>query len=129
MRGLDAQLASASHPALQSIRRELSNAMQALTEATDWLLAAYARDARLATAGAVPYLRLFGTVTGAWLLARSALIAKARLDEDTADFDFYRSKLATARFFAEHQLPLAQVFKSEIIHGAESTLALQAHQF
>jgi alkylation response protein AidB-like acyl-CoA dehydrogenase len=129
MRGIDSHLAAVDHPALQSIRRELASGIQALSEATDWMLGAYGRDARLALAGAVPYLKLFGTVTGGWLMARSALIAKARLDEKSPDFDFYRGKIASARFFAEHQLPLAQTFKSEIIHGSESTLALEAHQF
>ena len=31
-------------------------------------------------AGATPYLRMFGLVTGGWLLARSALVARRLLD-------------------------------------------------
>ena len=129
MRGLDEQLARATHPALRSICRELNNGIAALTEATDWLLTAFQSDPRTAMAGAVPYLKLFGTVTGGWLLARSALVAKARLDEGSKEYDFYRGKIASARFFAEHQLPLAHALKSEIVCGADSTLALEAHQF
>ncbi len=45
------------------------NALRDLTEATDWLLAAPAREA---AAGAVPYLMLCGTVIGGWLMARAA---------------------------------------------------------
>jgi len=57
------------------------------------------------------------------------LIAKQRLDENAENYDFYRTKLATARFYAEHILPLAQVYKAEITSGAESTLALDVTQF
>ena len=129
MRELSAELERVPHPALKSIHRELTSGFAALAEATDWLLSAFQSDARTAMAGAVPYLKLFGTVTGGWLLARSAVIAKARLDAGSKEHDFYRGKIATARFFAEHQLPLAQALKSEIINGADSTLALDTHQF
>jgi acyl-CoA dehydrogenase len=74
-------------------------------------------------------LKMFGTVVGGWLMARAALVAKVRLDENAENYDFYRAKIATARFYAEHILPLAQAYKAEIMSGAESTLALEAAQF
>jgi hypothetical protein len=37
--------------------------------------------------------------------------------------------LGTARFYAEHILPLAQSYKHEVVHGATSTLALDESQF
>jgi butyryl-CoA dehydrogenase len=77
----------------------------------------------------VPYLKLWGTVAGGWQMARAALVARQRLDESGADHDFYRAKLGTARFYAEHVLPLAQAYKTEIVHGSTSVLALEEAQF
>jgi hypothetical protein len=84
---------------------------------------------KAALAGAVPFLKLFGTVAGGWQMARAASIAKRRLDENTDDYDFYRAKLGTARFYAEHILPLAATYKREIVHGSSSVLALEESQF
>jgi hypothetical protein len=60
-------------------------------------------------------------------MARAALIADARLGAGQ-DADFYRAKIATARFYAEHILPQAGALASEVVHGAGSVLALaEAH--
>jgi hypothetical protein len=128
MREFDRQLAQVDHPALSSIHRGLTAGIDALTEATEWLLATYPADPASAAAGAVPYLKLWGTVAGGWQMARAATIAKLRLDEGVADVDFYRGKLATARFFAEHILPYAAAYKTAIVNGSHSTLALEVDQ-
>jgi alkylation response protein AidB-like acyl-CoA dehydrogenase len=119
----------ASHPALGVIRAALTQGVEALGEATDWLIETYPGNVKAAAAGSVPYLKLFGTVTGGWLLARSALIAKRQLDEKVQDHDFYRAKLATARFYADHVLPQAQALKQAVVNGSASTLALEEAQF
>jgi hypothetical protein len=61
-------------------------------------------------------------------MARAALIAQARLAADAGDQDFYRAKLATARFYAEHLLPTAAGLAREVITGAASVLALEPGQ-
>jgi alkylation response protein AidB-like acyl-CoA dehydrogenase len=130
MRAFDRELAGASsHPALGVLRRNLADGVGALAEATDWLLETYPHNARAATAGSVPYLKLWGTVAGGWQMARAALLAKHALDAGTEDHDFYRAKLATARFFAEHCLPLAHAYKQAIVHGSASVLALDEAEF
>ncbi len=130
MRALDAELGkAAAHKALSTIRRTLSEGVDALSACIDWMVDTYPHNVKAAAAGSVPMLKMFGTVAGGWLMARSALIAKRRLDENAQNYDFYRAKLGTARFYAEHILPLAQVYKAEIMTGAESTLALEAAQF
>ena len=95
----------------------------------DWLVETYPHNVKSAAAGSVPMLKMFGTVAGGWLMAKAALIAKQRLDENAANYDFYRAKLATARFYAEHILPLAHAYRTQIMSGAESTLALDESQF
>ena len=54
-----------------------------------------------ALAGSVPFLRLAGTALGGWLLARSALVAQAKLASRDGDPAFLEAKLITARFYAE----------------------------
>jgi acyl-CoA dehydrogenase len=130
MRGFDKELSGASsHPALGVIRRALSDGVNALAEATDWIMETYPHNPRAAAAGAVPYLKLWGVVAGGWQMARAALVAKGQLDAGSEDFAFYRAKLGTARFFAEHILPQASAYKAAIVNGSASVLALDEAQF
>jgi 3-(methylthio)propanoyl-CoA dehydrogenase len=128
MRAFDKELAGHTHPGLTVIRRALAEGIAALNEATDWLLETYPYNASAAGAGAVPYLKLWGTVAGGWQMARAAHVAKARLDGGAEDFDFYRAKIGTARFYAEHILPQAQSYKAAIVNGSSSVLALEEAQ-
>ena len=129
MRAFDAEIAKVGHPGLAVIRRALTEGVVALTEATDWLLATFPNNMKAASAGAVPFLKLFGIVAGGWQMARAALISKSRVDENAEDYDFYQAKIGTARFYAEHVLPLAGALKQEIVHGSSSVLALEEAQF
>ncbi|HKE74339.1 MAG TPA: acyl-CoA dehydrogenase [Acidimicrobiales bacterium] len=92
---------------LDTIGKHLADAVAGLRQATDWLLANGLADPNNALAGATPYLRMCGIVTGGWLLARSALAAQRRLDEGTGDTAFLGQKILTARFYAEQLLPQA----------------------
>ena len=73
---------------------------------------------------AVPYLKLFGTVAGGWMMVRAALIAQERRGAPGADREFLDAKLATARFYLEHLLPQAGALAQTVTAGAASTLAL-----
>ncbi|UCH48534.1 MAG: acyl-CoA dehydrogenase [Betaproteobacteria bacterium] len=130
MRGLDSELAKAAgHPPLAIVRRNFGEAVEALSASVEWMVDTYPHNIKAASAGAVPLLKLFGTVSGGWLMARAALISKQRIDDNAENFDFYSAKLATARFYAEHILPLAQAYKAQIVSGADSVLALEEMQF
>ena len=129
MISMDADLARAAHPGLSVIRVALAQGVADLAAATDWLLETFPGNMKAASAGAVPFLKLFGTVAGGWQMARAALIAKNNLDGNTGDTDFYRAKIATARFYAEHVLPLAGAFRRQIVDGSKSVLALEEAQF
>jgi acyl-CoA dehydrogenase len=129
MRAFLHELKKVEHPALGVIQQALADGIQALDESTDWLLATFPRDIKAAMAGAVPFLKLFGTVAGGWLMARAALVAKGRLDAKQGDYDFYRAKIGTARFYAEHILPLAQAYRHEVVRGSDSVMALEEAQF
>lgn len=126
MRAIDGHLAAAAgqREEIAVIRQALAAGVGHLEAATDWLLDTCSGDAKAGFAGAVPYLKLWGVVAGGWQMARAALLASRRLDDGSED-GFYRAKLATARFHAEHILPTAYGFRQEVVAGAVSTLALE----
>ncbi len=111
---------------LSSVAAALATGLRALTEATDWLLAAPGREA---AAGAVPYLNLCGTVIGGWLMARAASAATAQLACGDALVDFLAAKRVTAHHYALHVLPQAGALRDAVVHGATTTLGLADAQF
>ena len=113
---MDAVAGSAGSDATAPIRGALADGVTALKEATDWLLGA--RLPETCAAAATPYLALLGTVVGGYLLARSAGVAEKRAEGPDGDEVFYRSKVETARFYAECVLPRAASLKRTAIEGA-----------
>jgi 3-(methylthio)propanoyl-CoA dehydrogenase len=129
MRRVDERLARAGASGFASMRANLKEAINGLESATRWLAETYPRNAQAAAGVAVPYLKLFGTVAGGWLMARAALAAQGGLAGPAADGEFFRAKIATARFYAEHVLPQSATLAREVTSGAESVLALDAESF
>jgi hypothetical protein len=129
MRAVEAELAKAEGAGLASMRASVKDAVDALEAATRWVIETFQRDPRAAAAVSVPYLMLFGTVAGGWIMARAALVAHAALSDPASDQAFMKAKLATARFYAEHELPRAIALAREVTGGAASVLALDAAQF
>ncbi|MGF1610258.1 MAG: acyl-CoA dehydrogenase [Kiloniellales bacterium] len=132
-RSLD-ELRSLPGEDIKALRDGLLPGLASLEDATGWLLGALKEKPVRAAAGASPYLRLFGTVVGGWLLARGAVAALKRLGEDGAGDQaggaaFLRAKPVTARFYAENLLPQATALAAAVMHGADSTLALEDEQF
>ncbi|MBI05186.1 MAG: acyl-CoA dehydrogenase [Pelagibacteraceae bacterium] len=109
----------------QMIADEMWSALDALTEAIDWMLGYDGDDPRAVISGATPFLQAFGLVTGGWLMARSAAIASAAEEEP----DFYSAKLATARFYAANLLPQVAGFAKSSMVGSEEIMALSAEAF
>jgi 3-(methylthio)propanoyl-CoA dehydrogenase len=122
---IDAQLESAGSE-LSSIQLNLAAGVSTLREATLYMASANSVD-RLAGAG--PYLRLFGIVTGGWLMARQGLAAIRRLAVDSAEADFLEAKLITAKFYCQQLLPQASGQLAAITAGARDLLALSPAQF
>jgi alkylation response protein AidB-like acyl-CoA dehydrogenase len=104
---------------LAPIGDRLSEAHSVLKEATDWLMANGLADPNNALAGATPYLRMCGIVTGGWLLARSALAARRLLDEGGSGVstDFLEQKIVTARFYCDQLLPQAAGLLASVTAG------------
>jgi alkylation response protein AidB-like acyl-CoA dehydrogenase len=128
MRRIDARLAAGGGE-LASTRVNLKESVDSLDLATRWIVQTLPADPRAAAAVSVPYLRLFGTALGGWMMARAALAAREKLGRPGADRDFLEAKLATARFYAEHELPQSAALAREVTLGADSVLALAPEKF
>jgi alkylation response protein AidB-like acyl-CoA dehydrogenase len=116
-----------THGDLGAMAPYLEDGLAALENATLWLLGNQGDAARDAQAGATPYLRMFGIVTGGWLLAKQALAAaKGRDGYDPA---FLAAKVATARFFIEQIVPQATALLGPVTRGAATLDALSEAQF
>jgi acyl-CoA dehydrogenase len=80
----------------------------------------FLRDPKAGSAVAVPYLELFGTVAGGWLMAREAAAAHGKLENPASDREFLLAKIATARFYGEHILPRSRAYADTVVSGAAS---------
>ena len=114
----------ANDEALAAIRNSLAKGISAVEEAVGYILATYNADIKAASVGSVPFLKLLGIVAGGWQMARAALLSKDRQGED-----FYRAKLVTARFYADHVLAQAPGLAYTVVNGASGALTLPEELF
>jgi alkylation response protein AidB-like acyl-CoA dehydrogenase len=111
--------------ALDPIGSRLAAGHRVLKEATDWIMANGLADPLNALAGATPYLRMSGLVTGGWMLARSALAAQRHLDAGAsgAAAEQLTQKIVTARFFCDQLMPQADGFLAAVTAGPRDLAA------
>ena len=126
--GIDATAseATAAGDELAELGERLAEANGSFRQATDGLRECGADDPNGALAGATPYLRMAGIVTGGWLLTRSALAAAELLragDLGGLTNEFLEQKLVTARFYARQLLPQAAGLLPAITAGADDLFA------
>jgi acyl-CoA dehydrogenase len=115
-------LGASGKPELMAMGQKLGNALKAWTGATEWLAGNVRSNLSGVLTAAVPYLHLAVTVTGGWLMAKSALAAAGYLDKGEGDLPFYRAKITSARFYADQMLPQAASY-AEIVMAGDSGLA------
>jgi alkylation response protein AidB-like acyl-CoA dehydrogenase len=106
-----------------AIKAELDKGVKALADASDWI-AANATDLNVAVACSVPYLKLWGVVAAGWQMARAAKIAAQRIATSDPETDFYRAKLTTARFYADHVLSGSSWLQHQVVCGSAAVLRL-----
>ena len=111
------------------IGENLSTALDALTNTTNWLVENGGKSPALAFAGADAYLDLFGKTAGGAMMARAAVAAQSSLSKGSGNPYFYETKLTTARFYAIHVLPKTAALALEITEGADVVLKLPEDSF
>jgi len=124
LRRLDAELAA---PGLESLRRQLADGVQAVSDCVEFIVAE--KNPLSTFAGAVPFLRLMGIVAGGWQMARAALAARKKLAAGSGDKSFLEAKLATARFYGDHVLVQAPGLRDTVVKGGAGVMALSEEQF
>ncbi len=97
--------AQQNHPQLGKMVQGFGRAFGALQLATAFIAEKGMADPEEAGAAATDYLRLFGLVALGFMWVRAAVIAAEKAPVGGPDAEFYRTKLATARFFVERILP------------------------
>ena len=112
----DALLAS-DRPELRAIGAQLLGAKQAWSDATEWVLGTVRSDVAAVLTAALPYLNLAVLVCGGWMMGRAALAAAGYLDSEAGDQRFYRSKIATAGFYADQLLAQAEAWSKVAMAG------------
>lgn len=119
-----ADLASANNDAdLNVTGHALSDALDALEEATDWMLDTLQSAPNDCLSGATPYARLFGNVAGGYYLTRAALASA-----DHPDDSYLAAKKSTARFFAENTLPACSGLVTPATAGAATLFAIDERE-
>ncbi len=104
MRADCASLATSGNPPLQAIAARLGDGLDHLQAATAALLEKMVRQPAAGLVVAEPFLKLAATVIGGWLMGKAARVAGAAIAGGSTD-PFYREKLASAKFYADHILP------------------------
>ena len=109
---------------IAAIRAELERGGGALGAASAWLGTNATSDLRAVFACSVPYLKLWGIVAGGWQMARAAQISARHIAAGDPEADFYRAKLTTARFYADHVLSQSSWLQHQIVNGSAAVLRL-----
>ncbi|MCA1972214.1 MAG: acyl-CoA dehydrogenase [Caenispirillum sp.] len=88
-----------------------------------------AADPVTVAAVAYPYLRLFGTVAGGWMMVKSAIASQAALAAGEGDPEFHKAKLATATFYATNLLPAHGGHLAAVQAGAAPVMTMTDEQY
>ncbi|WP_125256147.1 acyl-CoA dehydrogenase C-terminal domain-containing protein [Brevundimonas fluminis] len=106
----------------------LADSKKKLQEATMWLMQNGMANPDNAGAASTDYLNIFGITALAYMWARMAKAAQAKIDGGSDD-PFYAGKLATGRYFVERILPDAQAHLAKLKTGADVLMSVPAEAF
>ena len=82
-----------------------------------------------ALSGSYDFMHLFGHVAVGLMWARMGKAAMEALETSASDAEFYRTKIATGRYYMARQLPATVTHLARIRSGAEPVMALDAANF
>ena len=124
----EAELAARDSVAARAVLKRLTAARMAFEQVVDFVAGQTKASPNAVFAGSVPYLMLAGSLMAGWQLARALLVAETRAAAGD-DVAFMNAKVATARFYAEHQLSKLPGLRDSIVEGADSVTALALDAF
>ena len=113
---------------LSSMSKKLKVEVDKLSEVTLWLGSKMLEGELIdASAGASPYIKMFGQVLGGYYMGKAALLATKKYDE-TGD-EYYAEKITLSKFYIEQLLPLASGYASAVTAGKEDLYNIKAENF
>ena len=107
----------------------LKAASKDLQAAGIYFMAQGMKNPNNALAGSYDFMHLFGHVCLGLIWAKMARASYAALDSGTTDSEFYRTKLATGRYYMARELPATAMHLARIQSGAEPVMELEAANF
>ncbi len=113
--------------ALAEFVKPLAKAIDNLEELTEMVIDRSQSNPNEVGAASVEYLHVFGYTAYAYMWAKMAKAALARLDDD-AD-GFYKAKLSTGRYYVKRILPRIHSLSESVRAGSEPLFELDAAQF
>lgn len=119
----------ASDADLAKLQKSIGDGVADLAQVGVWLAENGGSDPHLPGAVSVNLMMLMGTVFGGYQMARAAMVAKARLAAGEGDAEFYKAKIASALFYADHVMPRGKAYLATILAGPDSIMAMPMGQF
>ena len=119
-------LAASGSPDAKSFLLKLTAAREEFDSVVRYIVENYKSDTKAVFAGSVNYLMLAGYLLTGWQMANSLLKSEKRHTEDA---NFYQSKIAIAKFHADHLLSKVPSLASAIKFGGKSAIALEIESF
>jgi hypothetical protein len=112
-------------PGMKEFLEPLEDIGGKVTDASMWVGMQAMKNPEEVGAAAVDYLRLAGHLVYAYFWARMAQVALPKAESD----EFYKTKVATARFYFARLLPEAEMLFKRIKTGSKVLLDLEAEAF
>ena len=111
---------SSDCPQIKSQQDTLRRLSEQWRDLTGQLIQQAQHDPEVIGAASVDYLMYSGYIILGYFWARTSDVAWQALEAGSSETDFYRGKLATARFYFERLLPRTQSLASTMMAGPDS---------
>ena len=117
---------NAANPAMSEFLKPLGELGERLGEISMWVGMQGFKNADEVGAASVDYLRLVGHLVYGYFWAR---MAKVALEKEAGGDNFYKAKLATARFYFARLFPETEMLAKRVKAGSKGLLELEAELF